>query len=33
MKRYYLDGKLNYEGDYLYFNKWNGKGYAENGRP
>ena len=27
----YLNGKLEYEGEYLYNKKWNGKGYDENG--
>ena len=28
--REYLNGKLEYEGEYLYNEKWNGKGYDEN---
>ena len=27
----YINGKLEYEGEYLYDKKWNGKGYDENG--
>ena len=27
----YIKGKLEYEGEYLFYNKWNGKGYDENG--
>ena len=27
----YNEGRLEYEGDYLYYTKWNGKGYDENG--
>ena len=30
-KYYYIDGKLEYEGEYLYNKKWNGKGYDEKG--
>ena len=30
-KEYYYDGKLCFEGEYLYDKKWNGKGYDENG--
>jgi len=26
-----VNGKLEYEGEYLYDRKWNGKGYDENG--
>ena len=27
----YINGKLEYEGEYLYNKKWNGNGYDENG--
>jgi hypothetical protein len=27
----YIDGRLEYEGEYLWNKKWNGKGYDENG--
>ena len=27
----YINGRLKYEGDYLFDNKWNGKGYDEKG--
>ena len=27
----YHKGKLEYEGEYLFYNKWSGKGYDENG--
>ena len=27
----YINEKLEYEGEYLYNKKWNGKGYDENG--
>ena len=27
----YLKGKLEFEGEYLFNKKWNGKGYDENG--
>ena len=27
----YINNKLEYEGEYLYGRKWNGKGYDENG--
>ena len=30
MKKYYNNGKLRFEGEYLYNKKWNGKGYEEN---
>ena len=30
-KEYYFNGKLKFEGEYLNNNKWNGKGYNENG--
>ena len=30
--RYYIDGRLEYEGEYLNEEKWNGKGYDENGK-
>ena len=29
--QYYRHGKLEYEGEFLYDKKWNGKGYDENG--
>ena len=29
--KYYINGQLEYEGEYLYERKWNGKGYDENG--
>ena len=29
-KDYYRGGKLEFEGEYLFNNKWNGKGYDEN---
>ena len=28
----FIKGKLEFEGDYLLYNKWNGKGYDENGK-
>ena len=30
-KEFYKNRKLEYEGEYLYDRKWNGKGYDENG--
>ena len=27
----YVNGKLEFEGEYLFDKKWNGKGYDENG--
>ena len=30
-RRKYVKGRLEYEGEYLYGYKWNGKGYDENG--
>ena len=27
----FIKGKLEFEGDYLFYDKWNGKGYDENG--
>ena len=29
--KYYINERLEYEGDYLFYNKYNGKGYDENG--
>ena len=29
--KYYYKNRLEYEGEYLYNKKWNGKGYDENG--
>ena len=31
-KEYILDGKLEYDGEYLYNKKWNGKEYDKNGK-
>ena len=30
-KEYYADGKLEYEGEFLFDKKWDGKGYNKNG--
>ena len=30
-KEYYLNSKLEFEGEYLFNKKWNGKGYDKNG--
>ena len=29
--KFYFENKLEYEGEFLYNKKWNGKGYDENG--
>ena len=29
--RFYVKGRLEFEGEYLFNKKWNGKGYDENG--
>ena len=31
-KEYYLNGKVEFEGEYLYDTKWNGKGYNKKGK-
>ena len=30
--KFYIDEKVEYEGEYLYNKKWNGKGYDKNGK-
>ena len=29
--KFFKNGKLEYEGEYMFYNKWHGKGYDEDG--